>query len=84
MRVIAPVDLDHIAIQIYGPRNQLLGHCKVPAAELQHFMSTVNRVQAINPAHSAASVVRWVVRMGWKQLLQQALPKGKVAIPTGE
>lgn len=67
-RVIAPVDLDHIAIQIYGPRNQLLGHCKVPAADLPDFMLTVSRTQAVNPSHSPASLIRWLFRLGWKQV----------------
>lgn len=71
MPVIAPVDLDHIAVQIYGPRNQLLGHCKVPASDLKDFMQTVVRVQEINPTHSPASIVRWLFRLGWKQVKTQ-------------
>jgi hypothetical protein len=79
---IAPVDLDHIQMQVYGPRNQLLGHVRVPASELPQFMVEVERIQQINPAYSVASIVRWALRAGWRQVARAQ--RGQIPIPTLE
>ena len=74
---IAPVDLDHIQVQAYGPRNQLLGHVRIPATELPRFMVEVERIQQLSPAHSVASIIRWAVRAGWRQVARA----GRTQIP---
>ena len=61
---MADVPLDHIAVQIYGPRNQLLGHCRIPAALVPQFMEVVAIAKRANPAYTEVDIFRWMVKRG--------------------
>lgn len=75
------VQLDHIAVQVYGPRNQLLGHIKVPAHVLPDFAKTVVELQQINPLWDAAKVTRWALRSGFRSIRTVLLRNNRTAIP---
>jgi len=81
------IPLDHIAVQIYGPHRQLLGHCRIPAAALPQFTELVEIAREGNPAYTEASLFRWMLKVGHKGLtntIRQLIATGLLPVPTGE
>lgn len=78
------MDVEKISLQVYGPRNQLLGHCTVPASDVPEFMQIVAEAQLKNAAFSVGSVTRWVVRAGFRAVRHGLRTSGQVPVPTGE
>ena len=64
------MDVEKISIQIYGPRNHLLGHCTVPAADVPHFTALVEEAKLRQAGYSHASFMRWIVRNGFRSVKQ--------------
>ena len=76
-----PPTIDHIAIQVYGPRHQLLGHCKVPAAAVPELAAVFEQVQRRNPAFGWVSLLRWVQRAGLKAVKYAMDRNGPMPVP---
>lgn len=64
IEVCVPDIVDHIAVQVYGPRHQLLGHFKIPVALIPNAAQVLVECQQRNPAYSWESFMRWVFRLG--------------------
>jgi hypothetical protein len=78
------VDVDHIAVQVYGPRNQLLGHCRVPAADVPGLLEAVEDAKLRNAGYSVGSMMRWVIRTGLRSVRSALVKKTVLPPPSGE
>lgn len=74
------VPLDHVAVQVYGPNNQLLGHGRIPAALVPEFERLLAEAQAVNPAYTPELLVRWMMRNGHESV-KRAIACHQVAAP---
>ena len=77
------MEIDHIDVQVYGPRNYLLGHVRIPATVVPQLPKILADTQIVNPAYSYGSLVRWMVKAGYNAV-QHALKRGAVPVPSGE
>jgi hypothetical protein len=78
------MDVEKISIQIYGPRNHLLGHCTVPAADVPQLTGLVEQAKLRQAGYSHASVLRWMVRNGFRSVKHALAGTGQIPVPSGE
>lgn len=76
------MEVDHIDIQVYGPRNQLLGHTRVPAHVVERFTTLVADARQVNPVYDVGLVARWMMKAGYRVVLK-TLRQGKVELKPG-
>lgn len=70
------MDVDHIDIRVYGPRNFLLGQARVPAHHVKEFSSLLEKARRLNPIYDPGLLVRWMVKAG-HTAVARALSQGK-------
>jgi hypothetical protein len=76
------VELDHIDIRVYGPRNQLLGQTHIPVHLVPEFRELLLQAQHENPIYNPGLLMRWMVKLGYKAT-KKSLAQGQVELHPG-
>lgn len=77
-------EVDHIDIRVYGPRNYLLGHARIPATLVPDFAPLLSQAKTINPVYNPGLMVRWMLKTGYRAVVT-SLRRGNVeAHPGGD
>jgi len=76
------LDVDHIDIRVYGPRNALLGHARIPAHLVKDFSEMLRKARTVNPVYDVGLLARWLMKSGYRSV-QNSLSRGQVELKPG-